>query len=121
VTRLCAMNLLLHGIGPTTEAEGESPVRTADSLSKEPEAEFDVVLTNPPFGKKSSVTFVNGDEDKAEDEKQALTIVRNDFYTSTSNKQLNFLQHVKCLLKIHGRSAVDVLDNVLYEGRVRKS
>ncbi len=114
VTRLCAMNLLLHGIGPTTEAEGEPPVRTADSLSKEPEAEFDVVLTNPPFGKKSSVTFVNEDED--EDEKQALTIVRNDFYTSTSNKQLNFLQHVKSLLKIHGRAAVVVPDNVLFEG-----
>lgn len=116
VTRLCAMNLLLHGIGPTTKAEGESPVRTADSLSNEPEAEFEVVLTNPPFGKKSSVTFVNEDEDEEEDKKQALTIVRNDFYTSTSNKQLNFLQHVKSLLKIHGRAAVVVPDNVLFEG-----
>ena len=114
VTRLCAMNLLLHGVGPTTEAEGEPPVRTADSLNKEPKAEFDVVLTNPPFGKKSSVTFVNEAED--EDEKQALTIVRNDFYASTSNKQLNFLQHVKSLLKLHGRAAVVVPDNVLFEG-----
>ncbi len=114
VTRLCAMNLLLHGIGPTTEAEGEPPVRTADSLGKKPEEKFEVVLTNPPFGKKSSVTFVNEDED--EDEKQALTVVRTDFDATTSNKQLNFLQHVKSLLKENGRAAVVVPDNVLFEG-----
>lgn len=113
VTRLCAMNLLLHGIGPTTEDEGESPVTTADSLGTSPEDSYNVVLTNPPFGKKSSVMVVNGE---GEEEKQSLTIVRDDFWASTSNKQLNFVQHVKSILKIHGRAAVVVPDNVLFEG-----
>ena len=43
-------------------------------------------------------------------------IVRDDFWTTTSNKQLNFVQHVKTLLKINGRAAVVVPDNVLFEG-----
>src|SRR5262249_8510729 len=73
----------------------------------------DLVMTNPPFGKKSSVLVVN---DGGEEEKQALTVVRDDFWASTSNKQLNFLQHVKTLLKINGRAAVVVPDNVLFEG-----
>ena len=47
---------------------------------------------------------------------QALTYNRSDFWTTTSNKQLNFVQHVKSLLKIHGRAAVVVPDNVLFEG-----
>jgi type I restriction enzyme M protein len=72
-----------------------------------------MVLTNPPFGKKSSVTFVMEDE---EDQKDSLTIVRDDFWTSTNNKQLNFVQHVKTILDIHGRAAVVVPDNVLFEG-----
>jgi type I restriction enzyme M protein len=51
-----------------------------------------VVLTNPPFGKKSSVTYVT--EDRAKSSARRSTIVRDDFWTSTSNKQLNFVQHV---------------------------
>ena len=54
-----------------------------------------MVLTNPPFGKKSSVTIVNAD---GKTERQSLTVVRDDFWTSTSNKQLNFVQHVRTLL-----------------------
>ena len=72
-----------------------------------------MVLTNPPFGRKSSVLVVN---EAGEEERQALTVVRDDFWASTSNKQLNFVQHVKTLLKIHGRAAVVVPDNVLFEG-----
>src|SRR3954466_11074168 len=112
VTRLCAMNLLLHGIGPQA-GEGTPPIRTDDSLRSDPGDRFDLVLTNPPFGKKSSVLVVN---EAGDEEKQALTVVRDDFWASTSNKQLNFLQHVKTLLKIPGRAAVVVPDNVLFEG-----
>ena len=113
VARLCAMNLLLHGIGPTTEAEGEPPIRTGDSLSSDPGEPHDVALSNPPFGKKSSVMVIN---EEGDEEKQALTLVRDDFWASTSNKQLNFVQHIKSVLKIHGRAAVVVPDNVLFEG-----
>jgi type I restriction enzyme M protein len=112
VTRLCAMNLILHGIGPQT-GEGTPPVKTDDSLRGDPGTHFDLVLTNPPFGKKSSVLVVN---EEGDEERQALTVVRDDFWASTSNKQLNFVQHVKTLLKIHGRAAVVVPDNVLFEG-----
>jgi type I restriction enzyme M protein len=112
VTRLCAMNLLLHGIGPQA-GEGDPPVRTDDSLRGDPGERFDLVLTNPPFGKKSSVLVVN---EAGDEERQALTVVRDDFWASTSNKQLNFLQHVKTLLKINGRATVVVPDNVLFEG-----
>src|SRR5207253_9312361 len=70
-------------------------------------------MTNPPFGKKSSVLVVN---EEGESEREALTVVRDDFWASTSNKQLNFVQHVKTLLAINGRAAVVVPDNVLFEG-----
>jgi len=106
--RLCAMNLFLHGIG----AE-ESPIVVADSLIADPGERFDLVLTNPPFGKKSSVTITN-EQGKAE--KEGLNYERDDFWTTTSNKQVNFLQHVKTMLKINGRAAVVVPDNVLFEG-----
>ena len=53
---------------------------------------------------------------EGEQTREALTVVREDFWTSTSNKQLNFVQHVKTLLKMHGRAAVVVPDNVLFEG-----
>ena len=112
VTRLCAMNLLLHGIGPTTD-EADPPVKTNDSLAADPGDRFKVVMTNPPFGKKSSVMVVN---EEGEQERQGLTVVREDFWTSTTNKQLNFVQHVKTILEIHGRAAVVVPDNVLFEG-----
>jgi len=112
VTRLCAMNMLLHGIGPTGD-EAEPSVKTDDSLRGDPGTRFDLVLTNPPFGKKSSVLVVN---EEGEQERETLTVVRDDFWASTSNKQLNFVQHVKTLLKINGRAAVVVPDNVLFEG-----
>ena len=112
VTRLCSMNLLLHGIGPSGD-EANPPVATDDNLRADPGTRFDLVLTNPPFGKKSSVLVVN---EEGEQEKQALTVVRDDFWASTSNKQLNFVQHVKTLLKINGRAAIVVPDNVLFEG-----
>lgn len=112
VARLCAMNLLLHGIGPM-DGESELPIRTDDSLRQDTGDRYDLVLTNPPFGRKSSVKVINAEGDE---ERQALTVVRDDFWASTSNKQLNFLQHVNTMLKIHGRAAVVVPDNVLFEG-----
>ena len=108
--RLCAMNLLLHGI---ESPDSGSPVHVDDALRADPGDRFDMVLTNPPFGKKSSVQIVNA-EGKAE--RQSLTVVRDDFWASTSNKQLNFVQHVKTLLRIGGTAAVVVPDNVLFEG-----
>ncbi len=112
VTRLCAMNLLLHGIGPVSD-EADPPVKTDDSLRADPSARFDVVLSNPPFGRKSSVMTVTAEGDQ---EREALTVVRDDFWASTSNKQLNFVQHIKTILAIPGRAAVVVPDNVLFEG-----
>src|SRR5579875_2198380 len=110
VTRLCAMNLLLHGIG--SESDEALPVVTRDALG-EKHGEYDIVLANPPFGKKSSVTIVN---DAGETSRESLTINRADFWASTSNKQLNFVQHIWTILKQHGRAAVVVPDNVLFEG-----
>ena len=108
--RLCVMNLYLHGIGVNGST---SPIHVADSLAADPGTRFNMVLTNPPFGKKSSVTFVN---EEGEARRESQTIVRDDFWTSTSNKQLNFVQHVKTILEIQGRAAVIVPDNVLFEG-----
>ena len=108
VVRLCAMNLYLHGIGGE-----ESPIEVGDSLISKPNEHYHLVLTNPPFGKRSSITIVNGD---GKAEKETLSYNRDDFWASTSNKQLNFLQHVRNLLKINGRAAIVVPDNVLFEG-----
>jgi type I restriction enzyme M protein len=108
VARLCVMNLYLHGIGGD-----ESPIEVGDALVSDPGDRFDIVLTNPPFGKKSSITIANG-EGKAD--KESLIYERQDFWATTSNKQLNFLQHVKTLLKINGRAAIVAPDNVLFEG-----
>ncbi len=108
--RLCVMNLYLHGIGANG---GDSPIRVADSLAAHPGKYYDMVLTNPPFGKKSSVTFVT---DEGEIRRESQNIVRDDFWTSTSNKQLNFVQHVRGILEQHGRAAIVVPDNVLFEG-----
>jgi type I restriction enzyme M protein len=110
VTRLCAMNLLLHGIGG--ESDEDLPVVTKDALADK-HGEYDIVLANPPFGKKSSVTIVN---DAGETSRESLVINRIDFWASTSNKQLNFLQHIFTILKQHGRAAVVLPDNVLFEG-----
>jgi type I restriction enzyme M protein len=136
VARLCCMNLLLHGIGEssvsvplatrrtgilpvqkeTNDQDGRStddiPVTTKDALAGK-HGEYEIVLANPPFGKKSSVTIVN---DAGEQQKESLVINRDDFWASTSNKQLNFLQHIFTILKQHGRAAVVLPDNVLFEG-----
>ena len=110
VTRLCAMNLLLHGIGG--DLEEDLPVVTKDALAGK-HGEYKIVLANPPFGKKSSVTIVN---EAGESSKESLTINRDDFWATTSNKQLNFLQHIFTIFKQHGRAAVVLPDNVLFEG-----
>ena len=110
VTRLCAMNLLLHGIGG--DLEEDLPVVTKDALAGK-HGEYEIVLANPPFGKKSSVTIVN---EAGESSKESLIINRDDFWASTSNKQLNFLQHIFTILKQHSRAAVVLPDNVLFEG-----
>jgi len=116
VARLCVMNLYLHGIGgdpPASRQAGESPIEVGDALISHPGDYFDLVLTNPPFGKKSSITIVNG-EGKAG--RESLIYERQDFWATTSNKQLNFLQHVKTILTINGKAAIVVPDNVLFEG-----
>jgi type I restriction enzyme M protein len=113
VTRLCAMNLYLHGIG---SADGECPVISQDALAKEVNEKdlVDIVLANPPFGKKSSITIISEKTGKTGSEK--LTYEREDFWATTSNKQLNFVQHIVNMLKIGGKAAVVVPDNVLFEG-----
>jgi type I restriction enzyme M protein len=113
VARLCAMNLYLNGIGPDDDTRKPPIAGGQDSLRNEPSSTVDVVLTNPPFGKKSSITVVN---DEGETDKESITYNRPDFWTTTSNKQLNFVQHVKSMLKVHGRAAIVVPDNVLFEG-----
>src|ERR1700738_3068041 len=109
VARLCCMNLVLHGIGADAT---HVPVMVKDALAGK-HGEYEMVLTNPPFGKKSSVTIVN---EAGDEEKQSLVVHRDDFWASTSNKQLNFLQHVFTILKQHGRAAIVVPDNILFEG-----
>ena len=108
--RLCLMNLFLHNIG---EIDGESCVSAADALIAPAVQSVDYVLANPPFGKKSSMTFTNED---GEQEKDELTYNRQDFWATTSNKQLNFLQHICAMLKTTGQAAVVLPDNVLFEG-----
>lgn len=107
--RVCAMNMMLHGIG----SEKSVPVVVGDALAADPGERFEVVLANPPFGKKSSTVIV-GEDGRTSTEKD--TIERDDFWATTSNKQLNFLQHIKTLLTTHGRAAVVLPDNVLFEG-----
>ncbi len=106
--RLCAMNLYLHGVGGE-----ESLITVSDSLASDPGERFNLVLTNPPFGKKSSITVLS-EEGKVK--KENLTYERPDFWVTTSNKQLNFLQSVKTLLETNGTAAIVVPDNVLFEG-----
>ncbi|SFU48910.1 type I restriction-modification system subunit M [Halomonas korlensis] len=107
VVRLCAMNLYLHGIG-----NGGSPVVQGDALSGDGGKRFDTVLTNPPFGKKSSYKVV-GEDGSVSTERESYE--REDFKFSTSNKQINFLQHIMTILDTHGRAAVVLPDNVLFE------
>ena len=108
--KLCLMNLYLHNIG---DIYGTIPVTLGDALLTDSGTRVDYVLTNPPFGKKSSITFTN---EEGEQEDEDLVYNRQDFWTTTSNKQLNFVQHINTLLKATGKAAVVVPDNVLFEG-----
>ncbi|MFZ2897252.1 MAG: class I SAM-dependent DNA methyltransferase [Saprospiraceae bacterium] len=108
--RLCLMNLFLHNIG---DLDHEPSISRNDALIADPGKRYDYVLANPPFGKKSSMTSTN---EEGELEKEELSYNRQDFWASTSNKQLNFLQHIRTLLKIDGEAAVVLPDNVLFEG-----
>lgn len=107
VARLCAMNLYLHGLGGTDKCL----IEIGDSLLTKP-AEVEMVLTNPPFGKKSSFTVIS-DDGKRDTEK--IYYERKDFWVTTSNKQLNFVQNVYSMLAENGTAAVVVPDNVLFE------
>jgi type I restriction enzyme M protein len=109
--RLCAMNLFLHGVDGT-DINGRSAIEVRDALLTPPNEKVDMVLANPPFGKKSSVTFV-GEDGRARSEDEVVS--RTDFWATTSNKQLNFLQHIVSMLKIGGSTAVILPDNVLFE------
>ena len=109
VVSLCAMNLYLHGIG----GDERCPVKQGDSLMSAGETRYDMVLTNPPFGKKSGLKVLNADG-SVDVEKEDYQ--RPDFIATTSNKQINFLQHIMTILKIGGKAAVVVPDNVLFEG-----
>jgi len=108
--RLCLMNMFLHNIG---EIDGEGAVSPNDALVAPSGQSYDYVLANPPFGKKSALSFTN---EEGEQETDDLTYNRQDFWATTSNKQLNFVQHIRTLLKTTGRAAVVVPDNVLFEG-----
>jgi len=111
VVSLCAMNLYLHGIGSTSN--GKPPISEGDALAQASGTKYDMILANPPFGKKGGYTIV-GDDGKNTTEKQEYE--REDFWATTSNKQLNFLQHIVSELKIGGAAAVVLPDNVLFEG-----
>lgn len=92
--RLALMNLYLHQVEPH--------IKLGDAIYETPGPErFDVLMTNPPFGTKGA--------NQAPD--------RDDFVISTSNKQLNFLQHVLTILKPGGRAAIVLPDNCLFEGK----
>ncbi len=108
--RLALMNLFLHNIG---DIESDNHISPADALIAQSSTTYDYVLANPPFGKKSSQTFTN---EEGEQEKEDLTYNRQDFFATTSNKQLNFVQHIRTMLKTTGMAAVVLPDNVLFEG-----
>lgn len=108
--KMSLMNLYLHNIG---DLYGNVPVAQGDSLLTDPGYRVDYVLTNPPFGKKSSITMTN---EEGEEEEEDLVYNRQDFWTTSSNKQLNFVQHINTILKATGKAAVVVPDNVLFEG-----
>ena len=107
VVRLCAMNMYLHGIG-----NGESVIRYGDTLAFDTGDRYDVVLTNPPFGKKSSYKVI-GEDGEVDTEREDYE--REDFKFTTSNKQFNFLQHIMTIMQRDGRAAVVLPDNVLFE------
>lgn len=108
--RLCLMNMFLHNIG---EIDSEGMISPQDALIAASPETYDFVLANPPFGKKSSMSFTN---EEGEEDTEELTYNRQDFWATTSNKQLNFVQHIRTMLKTTGRAAAVVPDNVLFEG-----
>jgi len=108
--RMCLMNMFLHNIG---EIDGDASISPNDALVAASYQTYDYVLANPPFGKKSSMSFTN---EEGEQEADDLTYNRQDFWATTSNKQLNFVQHIRTMLKTTGKAAVVVPDNVLFEG-----
>ncbi|WP_410512108.1 class I SAM-dependent DNA methyltransferase [Paenibacillus sp. BR2-3] len=108
--RLALMNMFLHNIG---DIDSENFISPNDALVTDSGERYDYILSNPPFGKKSSMTFTN---EEGEQEKDDLTYNRQDFWVTTSNKQLNFLQHIRTILKVNGKAAVVLPDNVLFEG-----
>ena len=111
--RLCVMNLYLHGIGARTEL-GASPIHVADSLRRRPGRTLRHGADQSALRQEEQRHLRHRE---GEIKREAQTIVREDFWTSTSNKQLNFVQHVKNhRSKINGRAAVVVPDNVLFEG-----
>jgi type I restriction enzyme M protein len=110
--RLALMNLFLHNIG---DIDSDNFISPNDSLITTSGTTYDYILANPPFGKKSSMTFTNAE---GEQEKEDLTYNRQDFWVTTSNKQLNFVQHIRTMLKSTGQAAVVLPDNVLFEGGV---
>lgn len=107
--RLCLMNLFLHGVG---DLQTTPNIEVADSLKESLKEKVDIVLANPPFGKTSSDIATN-DEKKA---KLDGYFLRDDFWVTTGNKQLAFLQHIVTMIKKGGRAAIVLPDNVLFEG-----
>lgn len=107
--RLAVMNMLLHGLG---SAAGQSLVETEDALLTQPSRHASLVLAHPPFGKRAAITAV-GRNGLAE--KEDVHYPRNDFLITTTNKQVNFLQHIMSLMEMNGRAAAVVPDNVLFE------
>ena len=109
--RIALMNMFLHNIGDINDEQ--CFIASTDALIAPSPLSVDYVLANPPFGKKSSLTFTNED---GEQDREDLTYNRQDFWATTSNKQLNFVQHIRSMLKSRGQAAVVVPDNVLFEG-----
>ncbi len=107
--RLCLMNLFLHGIG---DLQTTPEIEVTDSLKESLSKKVDIVLANPPFGKTSSDVATNN-EKKAN---QNGFHLRKDFWVTTGNKQLAFLQHIVSMLSPGGKAAVVLPDNVLFEG-----
>lgn len=107
--RLCLMNLFLHGVGDLIDTPD---IKVTDSLKVTDFKKSDIVLANPPFGKSSSDIPTR---DKKQAEKEGY-FLRNDFWVTSSNKQLAFLQHIISMLNEKGRAAVVLPDNVLFEG-----
>ncbi|MGN7706904.1 type I restriction-modification system subunit M [Chryseobacterium sp. 22543] len=112
--RLCLMNLFLHGVGDLKETPEievtDSLKRASGEVSKS--EKVNIVLANPPFGISSSDIPTT---DKKQAEKDGY-FLRSDFWVTTSNKQLSFLQHIVTMLNDNGRAAVVLPDNVLFEG-----